>query len=162
MPVISLEYSFRVHFRIPASAAFGWCTDFGPEDGPLFAERTRRSIRRLNEDSLIMTDTTYPNGRPRRVRRLVRLFPSEWEWTSTHLDGPHQYSQFWYRIVSDGPRRSHLEFRGLHLESLPRRPSASEVARLALAHRNADSGEWISRLAPALERDVRARLEAGD
>jgi len=155
MPLASVQYGFRQSFRVPANAAFAWCTDFGPGDGQLFSERTLRSIRQLSETALVMTDTTYPEGRPLRIRRLVRIFPSEMAWTNTHLDGPYRHSQYWYRVVSDGPTKSHLEFRGLRLESPPRALSGTETTRRAQQLRREDSGEWRRRLAPALERDVR-------
>ena len=93
MTVISLRYHFRQPFRVPAPVAYTWCTDFGPDDGALFSERTQRSVRRVSEDALVMTDATYPAGRPVRIRRLVRLFPEERAWTNTHLDGPYEGSQ---------------------------------------------------------------------
>jgi hypothetical protein len=157
MPVCSLLYQFSQPFGVPARKAFAWCTDFGPGDGLLFSQRTLRSIRRFSENALVMTDTTYPEGHPRRIRRLVRVYPSEMAWTNTHLDGPYRHSQYWYRIVSDGPRRSHLEFHGLRLESTPRALSPLDTARRAEQRCRDDSGEWRRRLAPALERDLRKR-----
>ena len=154
MPVISLRYRFRQPFRAPAAAAYAWCTDFGPDDGPLFAERTERSVRRWSEDALVMTDTTYPKGRPVRIRRLVRLYPEERAWTNTHLDGPYEGSQYWYRIVADGARRSHLEFRGLRLESHAGPLSTAARIRRAEQCRRDDAGAWRRRLAPVLEHDV--------
>ena len=157
MPILSLAYRFRQPLRAPAREAYAWCTDFGPDDGRLFSERTERSVRRLGDGALVMTDTTYPRGRPRRIHRLVRLHPSEMAWTNTHLDGPYRHSQYWYRIVSDGPGRCHLEFVGLRLEASRRRLSATETARRAEERRRSDSGEWRRRLAPALERDLARR-----
>jgi hypothetical protein len=157
MPVLSLRYRFRQPLRASAREAYVWCTDFGPDDGKLFFEPTRRSVHRLSEDALVMTDTTYPQGEVLRIRRLVRLDPVEMAWTNTHLNGPYRHSQFWYRIVPDGPRRSHLEFRGLRLESSPRSLSASERAIRAEKCRRSDAEEWGRRFAPALERDLAAR-----
>ena len=157
MPIFSLRYRFRQPFRVPAHAAFAWCTDFGPGDGKLFSEPTQRSVRRLSEDALIMTDTTYPQGRSLRIRRLVRINARERAWTNTHLDGPYRGSQYWYRIVSDGPQLSHLEFQGLRLETSPRPLSATQTTRRSEQCRRSDSGEWRSRLAPALERDLAPR-----
>jgi len=154
MPLASLRYRFRQPLEAPADRAFAWCTDFGPADGPLFSERTERTVRWLSEDALVMTDTTYPKGRRRRIRRLVRLSPEERAWTNTHLDGPFRGSQYWYLVVADGPDRSHLEFRGLRLERTPRALSAAEKERRAEECRRTDSGEWERRLAPALARDL--------
>jgi hypothetical protein len=157
MPILSFRYHFRQPLHVPAEAAYAWCTDFGPSDGALFSDPTRRSVQWLSEDALVMTDTTRAGGRLRRIRRLVRLNPSELAWTNTHLDGPYRHSQFWYRIVSDGPRKSHLEFVGLRLEKGPRRLSALETAQHAEELRRNDSGEWRRRLAPALQRNLAPR-----
>ena len=161
MPTVALRYRFRQPLDAPAEAAFAWCTDFGPSDGPLFAQRTERSVRRLADGALVLTDITYPNGRRRRIRRLVRIDPARRSWTNTHLDGPFRHSQFWYRIVPNGPRRSRLEFVGLALESVPRRLSGAQVAALAAERGRADSGAWRRYLAPALARDLAARSPRG-
>lgn len=155
MATISVRYGFRQRLRVPARAAYRWCTDFGPDDGPLFSHPTQRTVERIAEDAVILTDTTRPDGRRRRIRRLVRMNPALMAWTNTHLDGPYRHSQFWYRIVPDGPRRCHLEFEGLKLESEPTPLSASEAARRARANRASDAGEWRRFLAPALESDLR-------
>jgi len=154
MPTYSLQFSFRQPLRASAKEAYAWCTDFQPDDGKLFPRKWVRAIRWLSEDALVLTDTTYPAGRPRRIHRLVRLNPSELAWTNTHLDGPFRHSQYWYRIVPDGRRSCHLEFRGLRLVRSPRKLSPAEVARLAGRERRDDSGLWRSRLAPALNRDL--------
>jgi len=154
MANVSLAYRFRQPFHVTADLAFRWCTDYQSSDGKLFSENHRRVVRWLNEDTAILTDTTYPKGRPEVIHRLIRINRSARAWTGTHLDGPFRYSQFWYQVVADGARRSHLEFVGLHLETTARRLSKSEVARRAEALREADSDEWRRYLAPALEHDV--------
>jgi len=154
MPTYTLEYKFRQRLDAPARAAYSWCTDFEPGDGKLFPVKWERSVRPLSEGALILTDTTYPEGRRRRIHRLVRLNPSEMAWTNTHLDGPFQHSQYWYRIAPDGSRRSHLEFYGSRLVTSRRSLSLSEIARLAAEERRGDSGLWRRRIAPALERDL--------
>jgi hypothetical protein len=154
MPIISLQYGFRQNLSAPAREAFRWCTDFGPADGKLFSQPTQRSVRWLNEEALVMADVTRSAGRPLRIHRLVRIFPTELAWTNTHLDGPYRHSQYWYRIVPDGPRKSHLEFLGLRLERSPRRLSPAAIARKAEECRREDSGDWRTRLAPALARDL--------
>lgn len=154
MTTISLRYSFRQPLRASAPRAYAWCTDFDPTDASLFGDRRTRVVRRIASDALLMTDVTYPKGERRSIRRLVRLFPEEMAWTNTHLTGPFRNSQFWYRVVPDGPRRSHLEFHGLKLESHPRAPSAAEVERLARENRRSDSATWRRKLAPALAREL--------
>ena len=160
MSVYSLKYRFRQRLSAPARAAYAWCTDFEPQDGKLFPVKWIRSVRRLSEDALILTDTTFPGGRTRRIHRLVRLNPSETAWTNTHLDGPFRHSQYWYRIVPDGSQNSHLEFRGLRLVRSARALSKSEVARLTDVERRSDSGLWRLRIAPALRRELTRRPAA--
>jgi hypothetical protein len=157
MPIVSLQYRFRQPLAAPAQAAYAWCTDFGPGDGKLFPQRTRRAVRRISDDALVLTDTTYPDGRLRRIQRLVRLNPTELAWTNTHLSGPFRHSQYWYRIVPDGPRHCHLEFQGLRLETTPTAVSEEERAQRVKEHRGADSTLWRRQLAPALERDLGSR-----
>lgn len=157
MPVVSLRYRFRQNLGVPARAAFEWATDFEPEDGRLFSRTTKRAVRRLTRDTMILTDLTYPEGRPRRIRRLVRIDPRTMAWTNTHLDGPFRHSQFWYRIVPHGRNASHLEFEGLLLETVGRRLSAAQIARRASLNQRHDAAEWRHYLGPALEAGVRAR-----
>lgn len=156
MPLYSLRYRFRQPLRAPARAAYAWCTDFEPGDGKLFPVKWRRSVRRLSDDVLVLTDTTYPEGRLRRIHRLILLNPSEMAWTNTHLDGPFRHSQYSYRIVSNGARSCHLEFRGLRLVTSPRELSAPEIARLTDLERRSDADLWRLRMAPALRRDLAA------
>lgn len=157
MPIVSVQYRFRQPFRVPAQDAFDWCTDFGPSDGPLFSVPTRRTVRWLNDETVILTDTRRPEGRPRTIDRLVRIRPRSLAWTNTHLTGPYRFSQFWYRVIRDGPRRSHLDFTGLQVETRRRRLSAADVARRSEELRRTDSTEWRTRLAPALERELGAK-----
>ena len=154
MVTISLRYRFRQPLRASAEKAYAWCTDFGPGDAEYFADGRTRSIRRIAPDALFLTEVTHPAGRKVRIRRLIRLFPEERAWTNTHLTGPFQHSQFWYRIVPDGPRRSHLEYRGLKVETHPRTPRPSEIARLLRENRRSDLCTWRRKLAPALARDL--------
>ena len=154
MPVVSLRFHFEQPFHVPADDAFVWCTDFGPSDGKLFSSRTKRSVRWINDDALVMTDTKWPEGRAVKIHRLVRIYRPAMAWTNTHLDGPYRHSQYWYRVVPDGPHRSHLEFTGLRMVKLLRAPSAKGVKRLTELERTGDSGEWRDHLAPALEREL--------
>ena len=154
MVKISLRYQFRQKLRVPARAAYAWCTDFRNDDGRLFSQTTRRTVRRIAENAIVMTDLTYPEGRPRRIRRLVRMDPEQMAWTNTHLNGPFRHSQYWYRIVPEGPRSCRLEFEGLRLEDVLRAMSRSEIARRARQNQVHDATEWRRRLAPALEAEA--------
>jgi hypothetical protein len=155
MPIHSLRYRFRQSFDAPARAAFDWCVDFRPTDVALMPGSHSRSVQRLLDDTVILIDVTHPQGRRRQIHRLVRIDPRQMAWTNTHLDGPFRHSQYWYRIVSDGPRRSHLEFEGMRLVTSPQALPAGEIARAAANERAADSGMWRRSFKPALERDLR-------
>jgi hypothetical protein len=157
MPTYTLEYKFRQRLDAPAKAAYAWCTDFQPSDGKLFPVKWERAVRPLSRGALILTDTTYPEGRRRRIHRLVRMNSKEMAWTNTHLDGPFQHSQYWYRIVPEGSRRCHLEFTGSRLITSRKSLSQSEIARLAAEERREDSGFWRRGMAPALKKDLGRR-----
>lgn len=152
MPVIPIRYEFRQPFRVPARAAFEWCTDFRPSDAKLFEQKWQREVRRLSPDALILTETTYPKGKVRVIQRLVRVNDQNLAWTNTHISGPFLHSQYWYRVVPDGARRSHLVFTGMRLVRTSRVLSAAEKARLTEQERSGDSRLWRRRIAPALER----------
>ncbi len=153
MPANSLRFSFRV--RLPASAdrAFAWATDYGPGDLAIMGEKGRRTVEKLNDDTILLTDTVPEGGRTVRKVRLVRLLPKERSWTNTHLSGPYRHSQFLYRIVPLGRNRSRLEFTGLHIEHGARRLSPKERARRALEIRRDDQASW-TRIVRAMKAEL--------
>jgi len=153
MPVASVRFRFRQPFRVPAKAAYEWCTAFEPSDARFFDQKWRREVRRVTEDAIVLTETTWPAGRARVIQRLVRLSPQDLAWTNTHMAGPFRNSQYWYRIVPDGAVRSHLEFTGMRLVRTRNSLSAAEKRRLAEQERQSDSALW-GRIAPVLEREL--------
>ncbi len=155
MPTVSLQYEFRQPFRASAGDAFAWCTDYRPSDAALFPKKWERSVRWITPDALVLTDVTFPSGRRRVIQRLVRIDAAQRTWTNTHLTGPFRHSQYWYRVVPDGGKRSHLHFTGSRLLTVRRKLPASAVASLTRAERAEDATLWRRYLAPALERDVR-------
>lgn len=155
MSLNSARFSFSQPFRVSARRAYEWCTDFRSSDGRLFEQKWQRQVRRLSEDTLILVDTTWPDGRRRVINRLVRLNPEEFSWTNTHLTGPFRHSQYWYRIFPDGGRRSHLVFSGMRLVRTAKPLSAAKVAGIAAEERRGDSTLWRTRIAPELERELR-------
>ncbi len=117
MPILTVQYRFRQRFLVSAARAFHWCIDYRPDDLELEGTAGRRKVRWISDDLVLLTDTFFRPARRAIVKtKLVRVRPSELSWTSTHLTGPYRLSQFWYRIVPDGPRRSHLEFTGFHVQ----------------------------------------------
>jgi len=158
MHVTPVRYRFRQVFRVPAKDAYAWCTDFRPRDSRFFDQKWRREVHRVAEDTIILTETTWPRGRTRVIQRLVRLSPQDLAWTNTHISGPFLHSQYWYRIVPDAARRSHLEFTGMRLVRTARSLRVAERTRLAEQERQSDSALW-RRIAPALERELGSRTE---
>ncbi|HXW36925.1 MAG TPA: hypothetical protein VEJ36_03345 [Nitrososphaerales archaeon] len=137
-----VRYRFSQSFDVPAEAAYRWCIDYRPDDWGRMGKKGTRRIRRINEDTIILTDTVESESGPVTKRRLVRLHPERLAWTNTHLGGPNRHSQFWYQIVSLGRGRSKLEFTGLQV-NYGRRPSPSEIAAIARELRKDDSNMWV-------------------
>ncbi len=136
----SVNYGFSQTFDAPARQAYEWCIDYQPDDWARMGKNGRRKVRRLNEDTLILTDTVVGKEGPVTKRRLVRLNPKRLAWTNTHLGGPNLHSQFWYQIVSEG-EGSKLEFIGLQI-NYGRRPSGERLAKMAEQLTEEDSGMW--------------------
>ena len=115
----SIRYGFSQPFNLPAETAYQWCTDFAPDDWGRMGKEGTRKIKRINEDTLILTDTVIvgegKGRRPVTKQRLVRLNRDRMAWTNTHLTGPNKHSQFWYHIVAEAEDRSRLDFTGLQI-----------------------------------------------
>ena len=154
MSVNSVSFRFRQDFRVPAKAAYEWCTDYQSSDSRLFEQKWRREVHHLSDDAIMLTETTWPKGRRRIIRRLVRLNPRDLSWTNTHVSGPFRHSQYWYQIVPDGPRRSHLVFTGMRLVRTSKPLSRSEKAQLVNEERQGDLKLWRDRIAPIMEREL--------
>ncbi len=156
MSIESIRYRFRQNFQVPARDAFAWCTDFVPEDKALLPPDVRRTVRKIAPNALILKDVRGTKRGRVEISRLVRIDPDTLSWTNTHITGPFVHSQFWYQVLPDGPRRSHLEFRGLRLARYPRRLTSQQLARATEEERRGDQKLWRVRLAPALHADLKA------
>lgn len=137
----SLHYRFEQALPSSAEAAFDWCTDYRPDDWSRMGKKGTRKIRRINQDTLILTDTVEGDEGPVTKKRLVRLDRERLMWTNTHLAGPNRHSQFWYRITPVGRGKSKLEFVG-HQVNYGRSPSETKTRELAEELRREDSGMW--------------------
>ncbi len=143
MPLVSVPYRFSVRLPAPVDAAYRWATDYRPDDPTLGGGSGTRTIVTLAPDALLLTDTV-PSGRGTRSKtRLVRLLPGRHAWTSTHVSGPNRHSQFLYQLRPAGRGGSRLEFTGLHLARMRRRPNASAIAALGRAIARDDRREWL-------------------
>jgi len=156
MPLVAFEYRFTVSLPASAEAAYRWATDYQPDDPARMGEVGRRRIERLADGALILTDTVRTAHGTVTKSRLVRLRPRARSWTNTHLAGPFRHSQFLYRILPRGPRRSTLEFIGLQVERSPRALSAQDLARRARTVARGDAATW-RRLVRAMEADLGPR-----
>ena len=153
MDSYSIHYKFSQPFDFPARAAYDWCIDYQPDDWKRMGKKGTRRIKRLNEDTLILTDTVTDKGSPVTKRRLVRLNPERLSWTNTHLAGPNKHSQFWYRIVEEGDGRSRLDFLGLQV-NYGKPPSPADIAKMAEGLKADDKGMWLL-LAEEMGKDLR-------
>jgi hypothetical protein len=115
-------------------------------------KKGKRGIKRINEDTLILTDTVTGDDGPVTKHRLVRLNPKRLSWTNTHLSGPNKHSQFWYQIVARGSGKSSLDFTGLQV-NYGRRPPSARIAEMAEGLRADDRRMW-SLLAEEMRKDL--------
>ncbi len=153
MDSYSVRYDFSQSFDVPAKEAYAWCVDYRPNDWGIMGKKGKRRISRLNDDTLILTDTVVGDEGPVTKRRLVRLNPERLAWTNTHIGGPTLHSQFWYQIAREGTK-SKLEFTGLQI-FYGKRPSRDKIAGMAKELAEEDSGMW-KLLAKEMKKDLLA------
>lgn len=151
MDSYSIHYSFNQPFDVSAKMAFDWCIDYRPDDWRRMGKKGTRTIKRINEDTLILTDTVVGKDGPVTKRRLVRLNPERLAWTNTHIAGPNKHSQFWYQIVARAHEKSRLDFIGLQV-NYGKRPSSTRIARVAEELKADDKRMW-SLLAEEMRKD---------
>ena len=114
---LAIRYYFSQRFAVPAQKAFDWCTDFDPKDHVLMGDSdAKRQVSHITDDTIILKDVFLSSSGPLEKQKLVQLYPNRLSWTSTHLTGPNKYSQFLYKITSQGKGFSTLNFTGLHIE----------------------------------------------
>jgi hypothetical protein len=149
-----VRYRFSQTFDVPAETAFRWCLDYRPDDWKKMGKNGTRKIRRINEDTIILTDTVAADSGPVTKRRLVRMNSDRLAWTNTHVGGPNKHSQFWYQIVALGKNRSRLDFTALQV-NYGKRPTAKMIATMARDLKADDSGMWVL-LAREMSKDAKA------
>jgi hypothetical protein len=157
MPV-PIRYHFTQRFSIPALKAYRWCTDFDPVDQERMGEKgATRQIARLTEGTVILTDTFPIGSKHVKKQKLVQLFPEKLMWTSTHLTGPHKYSQFLYEISAETEKTSRLDFTALHLE-YKENLNAEAVRLLEEKLCKEDSHCWVL-LAEAMAKELASKVK---
>lgn len=158
MPFQRLTYRFTTKLAAPRPRAYRWATDYRANDFERAGLKATRSVQKLTGDLILLTDTfdedpfdSRPGARTVKVK-LVHLYPDRWMWTSTHVAGPAQYSQFLYRLTPRGSRACSLEFTGSQVEHVDRTLPPRSVARRARELRREDSQLWV-RLSAALAKE---------
>jgi hypothetical protein len=152
----AIEYAFNQPLAAPANVAFEWCTDYQPYDLAIMKEKGKRGIQKITGGTILLTETTRRRNRVIKKTKLVRLNRSSLSWTNTHLAGPNRYSQFLYKIVAEGRRRSRLYFQGLLIEYSRRPLSRQQIRKIARDERLGDVTVW-RHLAAALRKDTALR-----
>jgi hypothetical protein len=139
-----VQYQFSQRFNLPARKAYQWCTDFTSKDPALMKEKdTTRDIRQLTENTFILTDKFHVGGKTTAKQKLVCLYPNRLMWTSTHLKGPAEHSQFIYEIKSMTKTTSRLKFTALHIaRNIKESDSETDIEKLAATLRKEDSEVW--------------------
>jgi hypothetical protein len=158
MPLQRVTYHFTTKLAAPRPKAYRWATDYRPTDFRLGGLQATRKVERLAENLILLTDSfdedpfdSRAGARTVKVK-LVHLYPDRWAWTSTHVSGPAQYSQFLYELTPRGSRASTLHFTGNQVERVTARPSRASIAQRARELRREDSQLWV-RLAAALAKE---------
>jgi len=153
--VQAIHYAFSQSFRVSARKAFEWCTDYTPEDHALMKEENAvREVQRISDDTVILTDKYFDEGKSSIKQKLVCLYPARFAWTSTHLAGPNKYSQFLYEISPQGSQRSRLRFTALHVDYQAK--EIEETVQLRKLLLKLDSETW-KHLAKLMENDFKRK-----
>jgi hypothetical protein len=159
MPLQRIDYAFTAKLPAPRAAAYLWATDYQPDDLVLMGFDARRSVERIAQDTVLLTDTfasdpfaIAPGGRVTKVK-LVHLFPRHWSWTSTHVSGPTKYSQFLYELVPEGRTACRLRYTGVQVEERPRSGPGRSIVQRARELAREDSQGW-RHFAAAIARDL--------
>ena len=150
---LEIRYHFSQRFAVSAQKAFDWCTDFDPKDHVLMGdENAERQIIQITEGTLILKDTFHLSAETVEKQKLVKIYPEELSWASTHLTGPNKYSQFLYKITPQGKDASALNFTAAHLEYDEKTGAKLLADRLC----KADEFAW-SLLAKAMAEELKKR-----
>ncbi len=108
-----------------------------------------RQVTKICEDTIILKDTFHTAKGTVEKQKLVKLYPQQLTWTSTHLTGPNKHSQFLYKIKQQGGIASALHFTAAHLEYDDKADAEVLARRLCLE----DAGAW-KLLVRAMEKEL--------
>jgi hypothetical protein len=151
----SVHYNFSQRFDFPARAAYDWSMDYRTDDIERMGKRGTRKIQRINDDTLVLTDTFFlDKGERVSKRRLIRMYPELLTMVNTRLSADGLHSQFVYQFVDEGQGRSRLDFRGAQV-FYGEKPAPSKIAALAKEMAKEDSAIWVT-FAKAMKDDLSA------
>ena len=144
------EYRICVTFRVPLKFAFGWCTDYTPQDASLEGESYERKVVERTHRRVVFEDLEESEGGWIWSRDVVTLRPPN-RW---HMDGSGNRWEVTADYVLTGlPNgRTQLALRWR------RRPSVPERERPTKAEREASTTRAWKRFGAAMERDYRRSL----
>lgn len=148
----SVYYTFSQEFDFPAKDAFDWSMDYKEDDLERMGLRGSRKIERLNDETLVVTDTYFGRGKRISKRRLIRIYPELLTMVNTRISEANRYSQFIYKFVPLDNSRSRLDFSGSHV-FYERNPGPSKIKSLANKMASEDSTIWKN-LARAMKEDL--------
>ena len=149
----SVSYKFSQGFRVPARQAYKWCTNYEPTDLSLMNEEGQRRIRKVTEDTVILTEKSNQKGKMVKKVKLVKLNPVNMSWYNIHIVGPNKNSAFVYQIVPEGKTRSKLTFTGFLVVYSKASFSPKLIKQIANNEKRGDSNAW-KLLARAMEKDI--------
>jgi hypothetical protein len=149
----SVHYSFSQRFDFPAKDAYEWSMDYRTDDIATMGKKGTRRIQKINDDTLVITDTIKQadGGRVRKVR-LIRMYPEILMMVNTRLSEDGLHSQFVYDFVEEGKDRSRLDFTGSQV-FYGEKPSPSKTKSLAKEIAEEDAQIWVV-LAKAMKEDL--------
>jgi hypothetical protein len=154
--VVSTRYEFSQHFNFPAAQAFAWCTDYDAKDHNLMGLKGYRKVTRVSEDTVILDDTQYPQGKAVTKKKLIKIDKDRMTYFNFHVTGANKNSLYFYRIIPEPDGKSRLEYTGYELTYPKKAPTKKELAATADAEAAARTKEW-GRLAKAMERELRGK-----
>lgn len=156
MRAFSVSYKFSQRFPVPARQAFGWATDYQPDDLALMGEDGKRTIRKLTRDAIVLREDIIQENKKVDKIKLVRLNPRNLSWHNIHIQGPNKYSEFIYEITPEGKARSKLTFTGLLLVYSKNRLDSQKLRQIASREKRYDSKAW-KLLAKAMAKEYREK-----
>jgi len=154
--VVTLRYEFSQHFRVPAKEAFEWLTDYSPRDHKLMGHEGERKVTQLSDDTIILDDTVYPDGKAVHKRKLIKTDRKRLAYYNFHLTGPTKNSLYTYSIVPEGEDESRLDYTAHEIFETKKAPSKMRLAVMAAEEEVTWTREW-GLLAKAMERELRKK-----